>query len=365
MLDAVIVDARRTPIASAGHQLRDVTVEALAAAVLRPLAEHTLAWKLEIDDVILGVARDHGGNPARRAVLLAGLPPAVPGVTLDRQCGSGLDAIAFASAQVSTLGGCVIAGGAESASTGPPGRAAFAPAGWPDPDLGVAAEQLASTRNIGRDRQDAYARRSHDRALIAGQNGVFADEIVAVNDLSHDPRPRVLNAQRQARMPGAFVQGGSVTAGNSCGISDGAALVTITSTKTAAQLGLPGLAIRSIARTGIAPDQPTLGPVTAIRTALATANMSLVDVDRIEITEAFASQMCAVAQDLGLDDDDPRVCADGGAIALGHPWGASGAILITRLYSSLVRQRYGHFGMAACAVAGGQGIAMIVERINP
>ena len=365
---AVIVGARRTPITSAGHQLRSHDIEHLTAPVLARLHQdliHLGLSDVEINDVIIGVARDRGGNPARRAILAAGLDQSIPGATVDRQCGSGLDAIAIAAGHVSFGASCVIAGGAESASTGPTGRSAFAPEGFPDPDMGVAAQYLADQRGIERPRQDAYARQSHNRAMSAADNGVFDDEIAAIDGIVRDSRPRELKPEVMARMPGAFAEGGSISAANACGVSDGAAAVVMVSDSIAQQHQLSGLLIRGIARVGINPAEPALGPVSAITRLLTESSLTLDSIDRIEITEAFAGQMCAIFDDLALSDSDPRVCADGGALALGHPWGASGAVLMVRLFSALVTHDQGRLGLAACAIAGGQGIAVLVERVQP
>lgn len=365
---AIIIAARRTPIVTAGHQLRDLDVVQLTSPLIQAITIDLRAAGLaqsQIDDVLVGVARDQGGNPARRAVLAAGMSADIAGVTVDRQCGSGLDAIALGAGQIALGGQCVVAGGAESASTGPPGRAAFTPPGFADPDMGLAAQRLADDRNIDRARQDRYARQSHQRALTATAHACFAQEIMPIAGVTRDTRPRSLKSEVMARLPGAFIADGSISAANSCGISDGAALVGLVSDEIRQRLDLPGLAIRGVARIGVDPAQPAIAPAPAIQRVLSNTGLSMSDLDRIEITEAFAGQMCAVLDDLGLGDDDPRVCADGGAIALGHPWGASGAVLMVRLFTALVRQRQGSLGVAACAVAGGQGFAVVAERVGP
>lgn len=300
------------------------------------------------------------------AALESGLPITVPGLTIDRQCGSGLAAITVAADMVrSGSATVVLAGGADSGSRAEPGRAEFAPAWIGDPDMGAAADDLAVRCGISRARQDAYARRSHERAL-ASRDAVSA-ELVEVAGLHHDQRPRVLTAESLARMPPAFTPGGTVTAGNSCGVSDGAAVVTIVPEWWRAERGLPGLALRSHATVGVTPLLPGLGPEPAIRRVLDDACLSLQDVDVLEITEAFAAVVLAAADALGLDAlgaDADRLCPLGGAIAIGHPWGASGALLAVRLFTEIVRMNVGTRGIGACAVGGGMGIAVLVERVG-
>jgi acetyl-CoA C-acetyltransferase len=359
----VIVAARRTPIGTAGHALREVAVDRLAAAVLT--ATHADAGGEPVDDVVLGVARGPGGDVARLAALAAGLGGRTPAVTVDRQCGSGLDAVVHAAALVqSGQADLVLAGGAESASTGPPGRARFTPDGTDDPDMGVAAEQVASEGGVGRARQDAYAARSHARAVAAQAAGRFAAELVPVAGLTADQRPRAgLTPDRLARLRPAFVPGGTVTAGNSCGVSDGAAAVAVVAEEQ--RRGRPGLRVLASAVAGVDPVRCGLGLVPAVERCLSRAGVSIDEVGVAEINEAFAGQVLACLDLLGLPED--RVCPDGGALALGHPWGASGAVLVVRLFSRLVRQRtvdpQRRFGLAAVSVGGGQGVALLVEPV--
>lgn len=351
-----IVAARRTAVTTIGRGFAGAGIERLLA----PLIAEQAAGVPRVDDVVIGMARSAGGDPARVAALEAGVD--VPGVTVDRQCGSGLAAIALAASMVRADDAAyVIAGGAESASTAPAGRARFAPDSIGDPDMGPAAEQLAVERGITRERQDAYAARSHERALAAD----VAPEILAIDGIDRDDRPRRIEARLLARMPAAFTDGGTVTAGNSCGISDGAAAVTVVDDAWRRDAALPGMIIRSHATTSCDPRTPGIGPVDAIRAVCDRGGVDLSDVDVIEITEAFAAQVLAVTDALGLDPlgrDAHRICPLGGAIAMGHPWGASGAILVVRLFTHLVRHRTARFGIAACAVGGGQGVAMLVER---
>ncbi len=360
----VIVAARRTPIATSGRALSALTEVDLTSAVLSAVMSDLPTDSPLPADVIVGIARGPGGNPARSAVLASGLPIEVPAVTIDRQCGAGLDAACIGAAEIQSGSDYVIAAGVESASNAQPGRAAFAPTDFGDPDMGPAAEDLAQRLGISRARQDAYAQRSHDRAVAAQQNGTFDAEITSIEGTCVDDRPRALRMDVLARMPSVFAHEGTVTAGNSCGISDGAAGIAIVSERVRRQWGVPGLAVRGWSRVGVDPRWPGMGPAPAVRNVLAQCDISLADIDRFEITEAFAAQVLAVLADLGIADDDDRVCANGGAIALGHPWGASGTILLVRLFTALVHNRAGSLGLATCAIGGGQGIAMLVERVD-
>jgi acetyl-CoA C-acetyltransferase len=374
----VVVEALRSPIGRAGGALRDVTAPQLAAPVLAAIhARLSRQVDLGVDEVVLGNCMGPGGDVARVATLAAGLGVGVPALTVDRQCGSGLAAVVTAAAQVSTAPGLVLAGGVESASTAPwrhwPPvgddapvrylRAPFAPAGFPDPEMGEAADRLAAAYGVGRAEQDAYAARSHARAVAAGRAGDFAAETVPVAGLDHDERPRAsFTAAFLARMGPAFRTAGTVTLGNSCGINDGAAVVAVLDGDRHADLGLPGLRILSTATAGVDPDRPGIGLVPAVRLALGRADLTLDAVDVVELNEAFAGQVLACCRELDLDP--ARVCPQGGALALGHPWGASGAVLLVRLFSQLVRTpRPGALGLAAIAVGGGQGVAVVVESV--
>ncbi|GAB2741715.1 thiolase family protein [Nocardioides pakistanensis] len=369
----VIVGALRTPIGTAGRSLADVDAASLAAPVLRALADDLPG--LPVTDVVLGNCMGPGGNVARVAALTAGLPHDVPGLTVDRQCGSGLAAIVTASALVRETPGLVLAGGTESASTAPwrfwpPAegrepvryeRAPFAPAEIGDPDMGLAADLLAEDRGVSRERQDRYAAASHARAHATQEAGGFDAEIVPAAGLRRDDRPRPgMSVERLGRLRPTFRAGGTVTAGNACGVNDGAAAVAVVDAETHEQLGRPGLRILGSATAGVDPNRPGIGIVPAVRSALDRAGLTLDDIDAVELNEAFAGQVLACCDELGLDPD--RVCPDGGALALGHPWGASGAVLVVRLFSRLVRQDGGRHGLAAIAVGGGQGVAMVVQR---
>lgn len=376
----VLVAPWRTPIGNAGHGFADLTTTDLAAPVLQATMRTLLdaGCTTQVDDVVLGNCLGPGGDPARIASLAAGLGVDVPGVTVDRQCGSGLDAVMQAAARVKCGDDqLILAGGVESASTAPwrfwppPSsakqdssaeqvrytRAPFAPKGFPDPDMGVAADDLARVRGISRERQDAYASRSH----MAAAATIFTDEIVPVVGIERDQRIRPnMSESRLARLRPTFTADGTVTAGNSCGISDGAAVIAVTTAARAE--GLPALRILGSAVAGSDPALPGLGPVPAIEKVLARTGVALSDIGIVEITEAFASVVLAVSDELGLDE--AILCPQGGAIAMGHPWGASGAILLVRLARQMSTSSGPELGLASCAIGGGQGIAMIVERVQ-
>lgn len=398
----------RTPIGTAGHGLAGLTAVDLAAPVLAEVARRAAPLDLPVTEVLLGNCLGPGGNPARSAALAAGLGLAVPAVTVDRQCGSGLEALRIAALTVRSEGRdlLLLAGGAESASTAPwrfwpprqPGdtparytRAPFAPLGFPDPEMGPAADDLARLRQIPRRRQDAYAARSHQRARLAQAAGRFADELVPVGGLTADERPRPLSVERLARLRPAFAAGtvitiaapgetdpdngtadnttprtatadSMVTAGNSSGISDGAAALAVTTAGAARAAGMDALWIRSTAVAAADPALPGAVAAPAARLALRRAGLAAGDLGAIEVTEAFAAVALAFADDLGVDET--LLCADGGAVALGHPWGASGAVLAVRLLAQMLPGGGPEIGLAACAIGGGQGIAMVLQRVG-
>jgi acetyl-CoA C-acetyltransferase len=374
-----IVAARRTPIGTAGHGLAKLTAADLAAATLDAVVQdlRMLGIDDDPDDVVLGNCLGPGGNLARVAALQAGLPVRVPGLTVDRQCGSGLAAVSIGAAMLPSASSShpvILAGGVESASTAPwrfwpPAngsppqryeRAPFAPAELGDPDMGEAADLLAAEAGVSRERQDAYAVRSHSLVVQAHQQHAFDQEVVPVGGLVSDERPRRgLTVERLARLKPAFRDGGTVTAGNSCGVSDGAAVVALVTEAQRRQLGKPGLRLVATATTGVDPRRPGLGIVPAVQQVLGYAGLELAQIDALEFNEAFAGQILACTDRLGLDPE--RVCRQGGALALGHPWGASGAVLLVRLFSQLIRAASGRYGLAAIAVGGGQGIATVVE----
>ncbi|QOK21913.1 thiolase family protein [Janibacter indicus] len=377
----VIIAAARSAIGTAGRSLAGVTADQLAGPVLAATLDRSGLAPEDVSDVVLGNCMGPGGDVARSASLAAGLPVTVPALTVDRQCASGLAAIDVAVSLVRGGASAVLAGGVESVSTAPwrhwppvdgadpvrYERAPFAPAGWDDPEMGVANDQLAHEAGVTRERQDEYAARSHARAVAAREAGAFDAEVVAVAGVTRDDRPKAtLTVDKLARLRPAFRDEGSVTAGNSCGISDGAAAVAVVDAATHERLGAPGLRILATATAGVEPSRPGRGLVPATRIALQRSGIGLDDLDAIEINEAFAGQVLACCDELGVDP--LRVCAEGGALALGHPWGASGAVLVVRLFHQLVgsslpevRSLEGRLGLAAIAAGGGQGVAMVVQ----
>jgi acetyl-CoA C-acetyltransferase len=373
--DAVIVAARRTPIATRGRALSQLRVEQLAAPVIRAAvgdAEEAMRHELTVADVVLGNCMGPGGNPARVAALAAGLGVETTGATVDRQCGSGLAAVLDAAAAIRAGDSRPrVAGGVESASTAPVRsidgvaytRAPFAPQGWPDPDMLQAADDLARLDGIGRERQDAHAARSHRRACAARDAGRFADEIVPVGE---SPSQDDAVGQAEALLPRLtpLLPDGTVTAGTATRVSDGAAAVVVV--PAGAVTGIRGLVVRGSAVVGCDPALPGIGAAPAVLAALEDAGAGIAEVAAFEIVEAFAAQSIAVLGRLGIDDDDPRVCADGGALALGHPWGASGAVSMVRLFSRLVRggAPAGTLGVSAASIGGGMGIAAVVEVVG-
>lgn len=386
LVNPVIVAALRTPIGTAGHGLAEVTAADLAAPVLAALSARIPTASDTSPapgvEVMLGNCMGPGGNVARVASLTAGLGHDIPALTVDRQCASGLSAITLAARLVGGDGPhLVLAGGVESASTAPwrfwpPDeghpearytRAPFAPAGPDgdgDPDMAVANDAFAARHGITREAQDVYAARSHARAVAARAQGAFAEEIIPAGSLVADERPRTgFGTDRLARFPLLHrdqegVSDPTMTVGNSCGINDGAAAVAVMTGAEASRRGLPGLEILASATTGNDPREPGAGLIGATRAVLALAHLNLSDVEVIEFNEAFAGQILATCAELDLDPE--RVCAQGGALALGHPWGASGAVLVVRLFHQLLPTP-GRIGLAAIAAGGGQGVALLVR----
>lgn len=368
MTGARIVAARRTPIGTAGRGLAGVGAAGLGAVVLQAVVADSCVVP---DEVLLGNCMGPGGNVARVATLLAGLPDTVPAVTVDRQCASGLAAIEL-GVRLAAGGRTVIAGGTESASTAPwrswpprdgsrPSRYTRAPFA-PEPrdvDMGWAADALAEEASVSRAEQDAYAATSHRRAVAAARRGAFDAELVPAGPLHRDERPKSgLDVRRLARFPAAFRAGGTVTVGNSCGVNDGAAAVAIVPAEGLPASG-PALEVLGAASAAVAPERPGIGLVPAVRAALGEAGLTLAEVDVVEFNEAFAGQVLACCRELRIDPG--RVCREGGALALGHPWGASGAVLVVRLFSQLARAGRSGIGLAAIAAGGGQGSAIVVR----
>jgi acetyl-CoA C-acetyltransferase len=381
----VIVAARRTPVCRANGVLKSLRAHQLLAPVLRGLLEDSRVPAESVADVVIGNAVGGGGNVARFAALEAGLPVGVPGLTVDRQCGSGLDAIALASRLLAAGGDAVyLAGGVESISTAPLrahrnsagapeffARARFVPPGYGDPDMGAAAENVAERFGVGRERQDEFALRSHRRALAAAAAGFFDAEIVPLvpspgpggcRSVSADDGPRRgLTAAVLARFPPAFVPGGTVTAGNSCFDADGAAAVAMTSTLRARGLGArDGLLVLGTDTAGVDPRLLGIGAAAAGERLLAAHGLTGSDVGLVEFNEAFASQTIACLERLGIDPALANL--DGGALALGHAYGASGAVLVTRLLAQARRNPvHGQLALALISSAGGMGTAVLLE----
>ncbi|HEX5869532.1 MAG TPA: thiolase family protein [Longimicrobium sp.] len=381
----VIIAARRTPICRAHGALKTLHAHGLLAPVLRRLLSDAGVAPASVADVVIGNAVGGGGNVARLAALEAGLPVSVPGLTVDRQCGSGLDAIALASRLVAAGGGGVyLAGGVESISTAPLrarrdaggapeffARAQFAPLGLGDPDMGVAAENVAARFGVSRERQDALALRSHRRALASAAAGLFDAEIVPLPGVSGPDGPRTvsgddgprrgLTAAVLARFPPVFAAGGTVTAGNSCFDADGAAAVVITSVERARGLGAAdGLLVRGTDTAGVDPQLLGIGAARAAKRLLEDTGVTAAELGLVEFNEAFASQTIACLDELGIDPE--RANADGGALALGHAYGASGAVLVTRLLAQARRSpAEGQLALALISIAGGMGTAALLE----
>lgn len=384
----VILDAVRTPVARAYGALAGIDAAGLLVPLIGRLLERCGMPAEEIDDIIIGNAAGGGGNIARLAGLEAGLPLAVPGVTVDRQCGSGLEAVIQACRMVEAGAGRVyLAGGVESLSTAPwrvekparPGdmprffaRARFAPAAVGDPEMGIAAENVAAQFAISRERQDAFALQSHKRALVAQARGDFSQEIVplmtAQGVFSVDDCPRKSASMATfARLKPAFSPDGTVTAGNSCPLNDGAALVLVTSVARARAMGAAdGLCFVDAACAGVDPNIAGIGPVASTRKLMQSLPaLNLDTVDYIEFNEAFASQVLASLDRLAIAPG--RVNRQGGAIALGHPFGASGAFLVTRLFSQMVRsagKKTASTGIALVGIGGGLGLTALFRRMS-
>jgi len=396
---AFICDAIRTPFGRYGGALAAVRPDDLAAVPLRALlARNPRLDAAAIDDVVLGCANQAGEdnrNVARMALLLAGLPETVPGATINRLCGSGLDAIAIAARMIGQgEAEVVLAGGVESMSRAPyvigKSTAAFArdvqmhdtTIGWRfvnpllkrqygTDSMPETAENVAAEFAISRADQDRFALRSQERALAAQASGVLAEELVpveipgkkgATTTVDCDEHPRATSLEALARLATPFRDGGSVTAGNSSGVNDGAAAVLVASAAAIERFGLSARArIVGCAVAGVAPRLMGLGPAPAIRKLLERIRWQLASADVVEINEAFAAQALAVLRELGLADDAAHVNPNGGAIALGHPLGASGARLATTALYQLGRTG-GRRALCAMCIGVGQGIALAIER---
>lgn len=400
MTDAFICDALRTPFGRYGGALASVRTDDLAALPIRALmSRNTKVDWAAIDDVVYGCANQAGEdnrNVARMAGLLAGLPVEVPGVTLNRLCGSGLDAVATAARMIGTgEADLVIAGGVESMSRAPfvvsKSENAFArdvqmfdtTIGWrfvntlmkkqygidSMPETG---ENVAEQFRVSREDQDAFALRSQQRALRAQASGVLAEEIIPVTIparkgdptvVSKDEHPRETSLEALARLPTPFRAGGSVTAGNASGVNDGACALLLASKAAATRFGLtPRARVVGTAAAGVEPRFMGIGPVPATRKLLGRLGLAIRAMNVIELNEAFASQALAVMRQLELADDAAHVNPNGGAIALGHPLGASGARLVTTATWQLTRTK-SRYALCTMCVGVGQGIAMVIESV--
>ena len=399
MKQAFICDAIRTPIGRYGGALKDVRADDLGAIPLRALQERnpTVDWKA-VDEVIFGCANQAGDdnrNVARMALLLAGLPIEVPGATINRLCGSGMDALGTAARAIkSGEASLVIAGGVESMTRAPfvmgKSDSAFSrnaqifdtTIGWRfvNPQMkalyGVdsmpeTAENVATDFNISRADQDAFAVASQNKAAAAQANGVLADEIVPVIipqkkgdplTVMNDEHPRATSVEALAKLKGVVRADGTITAGNASGVNDGACALLLADADTAAKYGLqPKARVVAMATAGVPPRVMGIGPVPAVQKVLKLAGLTLDQMDVIELNEAFAAQGLAVLRQLGIADNDTRVNPNGGAIALGHPLGMSGARLVTTAMYQLHRSG-GRYALCTMCIGVGQGIAVIIEK---
>lgn len=400
MKEALIVDAVRTPMGRYGGILKDIRPDDLAAHVIAKLLQRADIPREEVEDVYLGCSNQAGEdcrNIARNASLLAGLPYTVPGATINRLCGSGLEAVNQAGRAIQTAHGeLLIAGGVENMTRAPwvmpKGSEPFprgnvtvydSVLGWrfPNPRLGElyplitlgdTAENVAEKYHISRNEQDAFALASHRRAIRAHEEGLFKDEIVPVEvpqrrggalicDRDEGPRPDT-SIEKLAALKPSFKTNGTVTAGNSSPLSDGASALLLATPEKAEALRLRPMArIVASAAAGVHPSYMGIGPIPATRKALERAGLSVDQIDLVELNEAFASQSLACIKDLGLDPK--KVNVNGGAIALGHPLGCSGARLMTTLVHEMRRRRV-RYGLATMCIGVGQGITTIVERVD-
>ena len=392
--DALVVGYARTPFGRYGGELSSVRPDDLAAHVIRCVLERTGVRGADVDEVVFGAANQAGEdnrNVARMGALLAGLPVDVPAVTMNRLCGSGLEAVNDAARRIwAGEADLVVAGGVESMSRAPwvmlkPSEAfprgervvvdthlgwrlvnpRMVDLGYHPISLGETAENVCADRNVTREEQDAYALRSQHRYAKARADGFFEGEIAYIETASgpvnadEHPRPET-TAEKLAALRPAFRKGGSVTAGNSSGVNDGAAALVVASRAKAQALGLRPLGrVVAAATAGVHPDLMGLGPIPAVRKLLARTGMTVDRLDAIELNEAFAAQVIPVMRELGLPDD--RTNPNGGAIAIGHPIGASGARLAGTLLRELER-RGGRYGLATACIGVGQGIATLFER---
>jgi acetyl-CoA acyltransferase len=401
MTEAYVCDAVRTPIGRYGGALSSVRTDNLAALPIAALRTRNpgVDWE-RVDDALLGCANQAGEdnrNVARMAVLLAGLPEGVSGTTINRLCGSGMDAVAQGARAIATgEAELILAGGVESMSRAPfvfgKAETAFSreartydtTLGWRfinplmeklygTDSMPETAENVAAEFGVSREDQDAFALRSQQRAARAQADGTFADEMIPVTvQLKRDQRVTVdrdehvrgdTTLEALAKLPAPFRAGGTVTAGNSSGLNDGACALVLASADAAKRYGLtPKARILGAATAGVAPRLMGVGPIPATRKLLERVGLKIESIDVIELNEAFAAQSLAVLRALGLDDDSPNVNPNGGAIALGHPLGMSGARLVTTATYELLR-RGGRYALCTMCIGVGQGIALLLERV--
>jgi 3-oxoadipyl-CoA thiolase len=400
MKEAVIVEAVRTPMGRHGGILKDIRTDDLAAYIIAKMVAKTGINKEEIEDVYFGCTNQAGEdsrNVARNAALLAGLPYTIPGATINRLCGSGLEAINQAVHSIQTENGDLyVAGGVESMTRGPwvMGKPANAfqrgdvnlfdsSLGWRFPNKrmgelyslinnGETAENVAEKYNISREDQDKLSLASHQKAIAAQQSGRFKEELIPFEIPQRNGKTLVLDKDENPRsdstleilgkLQASFKKGGSVTAGNSSPLSDGAAAVLVTTPEKAAQLKLKPLArVIASAAAGVHPNYMGIGPIPATQKALKRAGLTIDQIDLVELNEAFASQVLACAHELGIDLNKLNV--NGGAIALGHPLGCSGARMMATLVHEM-QKRGSRYGLATMCIGVGQGIATIVERVH-
>lgn len=383
----VIVSAKRTAIGKYGGMLKEIPPEQLAAEVIKAVLDEIAVPSGEIDDVILGNAVGPGGNIARLSALHSLLPMEIPGVTVDRQCGSGLEAINMASRLIqSGAGEIYLAGGVESTSRAPwkiekplslygrglpnfLNRARFSPDFIGDPDMGTAANNVAEKYGITRREQDLYSLESHRKAVASTRIGRFRSEIVPLSivvdgelkivDTDECPRPDTM-IEKLSALPPAFGQDGTVTAGNSCPINDGASIVLIMSLEKALSLQItPVMKFIDSTVVGVDPNYLGIGPVPAVNKLLDRNRITIQDIDIVEFNEAFASQVLASIRQLNIPTEIVNV--GGGALALGHPYGASGAILVTRMFSEMQRTNALR-GVTTLGIGGGLGLATLWEK---
>lgn len=398
MKDVYVVEAVRTAIGKLGGSLINETVDRLAAHVIKEVVDRSRLDPNQIDEVIVGQAKQSAdfSNLARYATIKAGLPLEIPGYTLHRQCGSGLQTVNSAAMQIQTGNADVIlAVGAESMSTAPyyvngvryglqagnvelrDSNTASQPGSQPvetygNITMGWTADNIAKEYNISREEQDEYAYQSQLRAKDAIESGKFKEEIVpyevktrkSTTVFEQDEHPRETSIEKLGKLRAIFSDDGTVTAGNASGRNDGAAAMLVTTKEKAQELGYKnGLRVVSFASAGVRPEVMGLGPIPATKKALDLANLSIDDIDVIEINEAFAAQTLAFFKEFNLPIDSPKVNPNGGAIALGHPIGATGAILVTKLLYEMKRQN-ARYGLVTLCIAGGLGISTIFELVE-